>query len=271
MPNWTPESNFDLVAPAVSVDYLEENAMRLWHEFLRGWFNGASHVIGLDDAGAETSRTFPLAADLKFQQMKLKQPLAGLGIQVLQISAGNTRRMRMPGTGLLGCYNQTLWRFQLRAALKNDSGGRTGIYLVRQAADLLYNLLVLDRLTAPLHAKGIHHIDPQPPVLIANAMYAMRAINCRATLIFPADYGNVTAVDYGVFADADGNYYKVEITVQDGIPLIGQPELVVAAGAGNPPTLRAPVFRDADGNAYSVPILVQDGVPTLGQPERIDA
>jgi len=181
---WTPESDQSLTSGPLSSAALEETSMRMWHEFLTGYFDGGSHVVGTDaETEAEIEMVFP-SASLGFQQAKMKQPLDGLGIQIVSLNEGKTRRFHRAGS--VWCHNKTVWKFLLRAEVKNPADGRGAESLVRKGADLLYALLLIEPLAWPLHENGMHNVRPQPPVMVGSPQYHMRSMNVSATLIFPA-------------------------------------------------------------------------------------
>lgn len=197
---WTPESNTPLTNGPLLPFKLEETSFRLMAEFLAGYFNDGQHVIGTSNQQTK----FPMAS-LKFQQAPVQQELNGLAITMMTLSEGKSRRFQRDG-GFWG-FNPVVWKFFIRAATQNDTTGENPADLVRRGADLLYGLFLIEPLAAPLHAKGINTIRPQPPVVIPNTDYKMRSINITAKLIFPADYGviddNIVGEDY--LLTPDGN------------------------------------------------------------------
>jgi hypothetical protein len=168
---WTPESTAPLGAD-IDVSAVEESSMKLWQEFLAGYFNGAVHF----------QMPYPQAS-LSFQQAQLPQPLDGLNLHVVGSTTGKPRIFPMPRG--LTAFQRINWTFFLRASVKaGRADGHNSESLVRWGADALYHVLMSDGQLFPLYRAGILQIRPSPSRPVASLEYAMRSLDCGGTLCF---------------------------------------------------------------------------------------
>lgn len=176
----------ELTKPAVHVLAIEQSALELIEEFLRGWFDGQTHTLG------GTDLVFP-HAHLRFQQSSLPQPLNGLSITTL-FQPGRSRRDWSPsalGEGLQEWHTEDVtFSFWVRASLTAEAtrtGQGNNHHLVREGADRLLALLSHSDATQPLAAKGIAHWRARLPQLVAEGAYAVRLITAKAQLRYGAE------------------------------------------------------------------------------------
>lgn len=170
-----------LSASPISELALETTTLNVWAEFLGLWFNGATHVVG-----ANSAVLFPQVT-LRFQQSQLPQPLSG------ENGVAITMTWNVPGTvkldwdrGQQMALGACTWLFWIRAAGANFSTGGEKV-MCRTVGERLFALLQNNHATRDLHEKGIHHLRPRPPQLIAeggggDAAFSMRMVTCRGQL-----------------------------------------------------------------------------------------
>jgi hypothetical protein len=195
---WTPEDGNTLTAAHVDQYAIEETTMKLWHEFLSGWFNGLPHLVGYRE-GDPLLKTFPAMDHFTAMQMPMAQNLDGFSIGVVHVGDSAPRR-RSSFEGVKISYLNIGWTFFLRASVKTRTDGQNSAGLVRLGADLLHAILTLERTTSPLRARGLHRLRCAPARLISSGEYAMRSMHVRALLIFTHDFNDVelTTDDYEV-------------------------------------------------------------------------
>jgi len=168
----------DLTRPPITADRLEETTLNLWHEFLSGFFDGSvKNVRG-------NSILFP-SAQLLFQQAP--QPQQNLSIQVVWNRDGRPTRADDEQTERK-TYIRSSFQFYLRAKGSNDGSGGPEI-TIRSLIDKLFLLLSDKELTLPLARKGITHIRPNSPLLLASTDYVMRSVLVRTVLRFDTNMG----------------------------------------------------------------------------------
>lgn len=174
-----------LNSPAISELALESSTFNLFNEFLKGFFDGAAHVVGYNAPVA-----FP-TAEIHFQQSSQTAPLNGAAISLVWISgsrpnyhwetvAGKTQRMATVRAN---------WMFFVRAQ-KPDDGTGNAKALAMRTGELLFALLQNSTAVKPLAQKGIHRLRPSTPQLLSEGAgaksgdpaYAMRGIACAGTL-----------------------------------------------------------------------------------------
>jgi hypothetical protein len=177
-----------LNSPAVDSLQLEASVMKLWNEFLLRWFDGAAHTVG-----TQTGAVFPRVA-LRFQQSAQPQPLdqgttaaPGAGITVVWTAPARWKRGWEPRSNARAeiATGEALFLFYVRAEVTETGGGQNSESLCRTVSDLLFGLLENGHACLPLGAKGIRHLQPVSPVLVAGAAgqsHALRLVSCRAKL-----------------------------------------------------------------------------------------
>ena len=177
-----PSPTTALTSGDVSFTALEASTSKLWNEWLRNVFSGASHALTTLD-GSSVSLAFPQVADVAFQQAALKQPLDGLGFGVVLISEPRTMHRRVSVAGARQQLRMT-WRFYIRAKIAQAAGvGENSESLCRKAADCFTAIMSVEANHAALHDKGIHNIRAQHPSMIPTAEYSTRVTNVSATVL----------------------------------------------------------------------------------------
>lgn len=165
-------------APVSALD-LESSVMKLFAEWLAKWFDGHAHALGANP----TPVTFP-SATLRFQQSAQPQPLTGVGISAVWVSASNIKRYWEKGQQV--SLDNAAWFFLVRAATDDAACRTTG--------DRLFALLSNSAGTKELSEKGIHKIAPSNPQLISEGKgspgtpdlnYITRLVPCKARLRYP--------------------------------------------------------------------------------------
>lgn len=172
----------------------EGSALALWQEYLAGYFDGGTHLVG------RVSVAFPKAT-LRFQEASLPQPLKGLGISVVWVTQVRTERrwevLTAPELAALPAGTPVdqervqahcSFLFLVRAlkAGSNDNAQQQ----VQAAAGKLFGLLQNTAATEPLSEKGISKIRPTPARMAfpgdgapgADQGYRLRVLSCRAIL-----------------------------------------------------------------------------------------
>lgn len=161
---------------------LEASTSKLWNEFVRAWFSGATHVLTTLD-GANVSLAFPQVADVAFQQSAIKQPLEGLGFGIVMISDPKTMHRRVSVAGARQQLRIT-WRFYIRAKVSQAAAtGENSESLCRRASDCFTALMAVEKCHAPLRAKGISNIRAQPGMMVPTAEHTTRVTNVSATVL----------------------------------------------------------------------------------------
>lgn len=180
---WTPESNAILPTLSLSGIGYEESLMKLWQEFLAGWFSDSSHELQED-----VDVRFP-AATLAFQEMESKTGLEGLGISVVLPNNDMTRPVwedSEPDKSHRHLRNWLRMEFIIRAVVKaKRDDGQNSKSLCRLGSDLLYSLLLNKPKLMPLNRAGVLAIRPRPPRWITSGDYPTRGLSCRMQLHFP--------------------------------------------------------------------------------------
>lgn len=172
----------------------EGSALALWQEYLAGYFDGGTHLVG------RMSVVFPKAT-LRFQEASLPQPLKGLGISVVWVTQVRTERrwevLTAPDLALLPAgtpadqervqaHCSFLFLVRALTAGSNDNAQQQ----VQAAAGKLFGLLQNTAATEPLSEKGISKIRPTPARMAfpgdgapgADQGYRLRVLSCRAIL-----------------------------------------------------------------------------------------
>lgn len=179
-----------LTSSTLSVLDLEGTALKLWHEFLTGYFDGGSHAVG-----TSVAQNFPTASIL-FQQAAPNQPADGISIALAWVNPAAARSCYEPSpvAGQPMRWQHTAWtrfHFFVRAsgALPDSANAK---WWAARTASLLYALLANVRATRPLAERGIHHLRAGSPQLLSEGhespggaaarLYAMRLVTCRAQL-----------------------------------------------------------------------------------------
>jgi hypothetical protein len=158
---WFPEST-DTLTEIIEADRLEETCSKLWFEFLRGYFDGATHY----------NNDYPLIKDLVYQTNPTKQELNGAAIHLVTNAVGK-HCIRRDGAGTNAFSTQVKWTFVVKAKLPS---GPDSDFLARQISDLLFGLLSRRDLLMPLNRAGIGTIRSSPPALQVSAEYRARKI-----------------------------------------------------------------------------------------------
>ena len=182
MPIWTPEDGNTLLAPPVTFYAIESAPMKLWHEWLSGWFNGEEHTLCTVDGMAQ-STVFPQVQSIAIQNAAVGQELGGLGFGIVQLTQPTTMHRTMTG-GTRNIQLRLGWRFYIRAKVATRTvGGENSESLSRKASELLWALLLMEENHGPLKAKGLHNIKSQPAALLTSSEWATRTMIVNATVM----------------------------------------------------------------------------------------
>lgn len=178
-----------LTAPAVSELDVEGTSLALWQEFLAGYFDGASHIVG-----SNPTAVFPKAA-LRFGQSAAPQPAGSAVVDVVisLVWLGNVgpRRLEWEKVGNSTqqmAYSRTAWLFYVRASVNAATPGPTAgnpQKLCTLAAGRLQALLGNSDAALPLAQKGVAHLRPDEPRPIEDKEYIVRTLRCRGWLRYP--------------------------------------------------------------------------------------
>lgn len=179
-----------MTAPPVSELNVEGTSLALWHEWLAGFFDGASHAIGSNSAVV-----FP-KAELRFQQSAGTQPIGAAGVDVVLtvvwLPSPNSRRLEwetVSGARQQMAYVKSAWIFYVRAAVTAATPGNTpganAQKLCSDAAAHLAAILGNSKAARPLSQNGIQRLRPDDPRPVSeDAHYIVRTVRCRGTLRF---------------------------------------------------------------------------------------
>ncbi len=165
--SWNPDSGDPLSNPAINELSVEASAMKLWAEFLGGWFDGQQHML----RGALVD--IPQVNGLTFQEMMLDGK-DGLYLQVTtDQQASQKTRLWIDERWMVQEYVKI--NFWFRALVKSArTDGHNSISLVRWGADTLSSILSSKLLVAPLGRKGMTRFRPQPHKIVTGSTCAMR-------------------------------------------------------------------------------------------------
>lgn len=171
-----------LASPPIDAANIEHTFLSLWREWLVRRFDGVERVIG------GRTMTLPLARSIDFQQASLTTPLDGLGIHVVWARQADQRMDwdRDDGDGPLRVMRaRTRWAFLVRARFDSKPAAQAA-KLAMDAASQLYMLLSIPSELRPLAQKGVGHVRPENPIVIAEPAsgYAVRQIGCSAVVSF---------------------------------------------------------------------------------------
>jgi hypothetical protein len=177
-----------LNAAAISALEIESSTLKLFNEFLQGFFDGASHAVGYHAPVA-----FPLA-ELRFQQSAHTAPLNGVGIAMVWVTGALPKYHWEMVTGQRQqmALMRAHWMFFVRAQLVETGSGNAKA-VVQNAAERLFGLLSNSAAVKPLGQKGIHRLRPSAPQLISEGngavagdpTFAMRLVACSGSLRYP--------------------------------------------------------------------------------------
>ncbi len=183
-----------LISSAISELAVESSSLALWREFLALYFDGAGHTVG-----ANTATAFP-AAELRSQQAAVSQPLGGLAISVVcapRVGGFGQPAVRWDWNAthkrIQICTLPARWWFFLRVR-KTNTGTGNADKLIMTAGELLYGLLRNAKAVQPLEQKGILHLRPTAPELVAKGDeapenpdndYLMRLVCCDGQMRYP--------------------------------------------------------------------------------------
>jgi hypothetical protein len=195
MANWSPEST-DLLATTVTVTQFEEALARLWHEFLRGYFDGQNHG-GI---------VYPAASFLVMQGRLPK--MERLHIQIVSNLEGRLEHTRMQGTNWL--LGRAQWTFLLRYKAAYPE-------LCRRGADRMLGLLADPDRMLPMSRAGVYGVLANPAIQVQSSDYSVRRIIVRGRISMPVLPWITQAGDVnGPILDANG----VPIFTADGQPIL---------------------------------------------------
>jgi hypothetical protein len=179
---WTPEDGNTLVAPPVTFYAIESAPVKIWHEWLSGWFNGEEHTLCTVD-GVDQTVVFPEASQIAVNNAVLSQPIDGLGIGIFQMAQPVTMH-RVLTRATKNIQLRLSWRFYIRAKVnKRSAGGENSESLCRKAAELFWALILMEENHGPIKAKGLFNVRAQPTQILSAAEWATRTTVVSATVI----------------------------------------------------------------------------------------
>lgn len=168
---WNPET--PLTNDAISLTKLEESSMKLWNEFLCGYFDGGTHEIG----GVATQ--FPQATIVHQRAEHDKQ---GIFIHIVALDVSAAKLLNSSDSGSVRkLRTKVKWMFGVKCLSKNNEAGNSE-YLARNAADRLLALLTFPGSTAPLARKGISCVRATTSKLVNSPDWAIRGLDVTAYL-----------------------------------------------------------------------------------------
>lgn len=179
---WTPEDGNTLVAPPVTFYAIESAPVKIWHEWLSGWFNGEEHTLCTVD-GTPQSTVFPQVQNIAIQNAIVGQELGGLGFGIVQLTQPTTMHRVLTGA-TKNIQLRLGWRFFIRAKVATRAvAGENSESLCRKASELLWALILMEENHGPLKAKGFHNVRAQPAQLVTVSEWATRTMIVNATVI----------------------------------------------------------------------------------------
>lgn len=166
MSDWTPDIEELLLSNSVVAARIEESTTKIWAEFLKGYFDGETH-LGI---------TYPKAVGVFFGQAKPQQELNGMCLHIIGVldQAHNIRRF---GDGKYTIWDGLKWEVFVKAAFQGaNADGLTADGASQRASDALYGLLSRFNALRPINRAGIYMIRPTPPKLVPSTAYYVRRI-----------------------------------------------------------------------------------------------
>lgn len=169
-----------MMSDALNELNLESGTKALFHEFLSGWFDGASHTLG------GIVRTWPKAR-LVFDQTAHQQPMddkdvstAKVEIHLVSLNPGESSQHwdGAPGEKL----SQARVPFHFWVKAKTAGGGAESKALAQDAAELLSGLLNNNGATYDLALKGIRALSARKAEPIRSEDWYVYQITARARL-----------------------------------------------------------------------------------------
>lgn len=223
---WNPDSGDPLSAAPVHIAGVEASSMAAWSEFLKGWFDGGTHVL----AGAQLK--CPETEAIVFQDQALPSNKDGLYLTVAVTRPPKVNR-RLWADNKWMMTERAQIDFFFRAQVKAvRPDGHTSRSLVRWGSDVLFAVLSNIAAVTPLSYCGIGGIRCQPGALIVDGQTPMRHLPVTATYTYPSEDLTTQAIADAVPSwvrgpigyDEHGRPYEIKIAVVDGQPTIAQPE-----------------------------------------------
>ena len=172
-----------LTSPAITETNPAQGAHTLLAEWLRGWFNGSLHTIGVN------APVFFPAVNIAFGQSDPVQPLytavGGLDAEIRVVTFPRSEMQESNDTGQYAgklVTDYVLFNFWVSA--KHPGKGQSE-YKAAVIGDLLKALLTNPDTRYPLVAGGIVTLRPQLPQPIPSTEYHKRLVACSAQLQYP--------------------------------------------------------------------------------------
>lgn len=167
-----------LLSPALTPLTLEEAPARLWHEFLKGYYDGQSHPVSVGSGVFPTVLQPDGKVALAFDQGELPQPLHGSGVGILVVTemVGEKEFMGEDGRYAVDEMRTT---FYIRGAQTGPDRAGNGRYLARRAAELLRAVLRDDEAVHPLAQKGITQLRLERSTPAESADGPLRIVRAR--------------------------------------------------------------------------------------------
>ena len=182
---WVPESQLPLTSPPITASQFEGSMFSCLGEWLSGYFNNGMHTIN----NLPAPILFP-AAQLKFQQQAMPQPLNGAVIWSVMEDQGVLVEKQVAGQ-YQGWQRVHLCLY-VRANVRGDNPeGANSDWLCRTVSDRLYGLLADRGATIPLQQKGFRWIRAHPPATKYDTQYKTRMVRVHFMLIFNTPASNL--------------------------------------------------------------------------------
>ena len=183
--HWTPESLLPLSSSPITASQFEGSLFNCLGEWLNGYFNSGMHTI--NNLGSPI--LFP-AAQIKFQQQPMPQPLNGAVIWLVMEDQGVLVEKQVMGQ--YQGWQRVHLCFYARANVRNDHpAGANSDWLCSLVADRLYGLLSDRGATIPLQEKGFRWIRVHPPAIKYDTQYETRMVRAHFMLIFGTPASNL--------------------------------------------------------------------------------
>ena len=175
-----------LTSPALTELNLESGSKALLNEWLKLWFDGATHVVGTN-----TTILFPRAL-ISFDEGKIQQPLDP---ETSGATQAEIRIVCQPLRESTCWYDKTEWLktcdvqfvFDVRASVREAGSGNSQL-LVNQISELLFAILGNPASRINLAQKGFRFLRPKKPEPVQDPLYLHRVVRCAGKLTFSVKF-----------------------------------------------------------------------------------
>ncbi len=176
----------DLTTPAIRAQFIEDDFMSLWHEFLEGYFDGGYHEVN------GVSVLFPQIEIVIQQGRRPTQPLNG------NVIAGTWTVGQKPrGYGLTRDTKLFQLPFEISFWMRS-SGSNTGDggpqVAIRRLDSIVFGLLNNRKCTLALARKGIRDLRCNSPALVTTSPEPMRFVVVTGMILYSIKEESIVAV-----------------------------------------------------------------------------